>query len=124
MVGSTKLTKINFRFQDLADGANKHKFMGGISMIASGDSITSFHILLTVKSFQEVRVFGRVVVAIKYFNILTICKVDLFVLPCPLLLTLPYPGFLRHPIPGGVKVTRSTFRLQNFRKSQDADFFS
>ena len=47
MVGSTKLTKINFRFQDLADGPNKHKFMGGISMIASGNFNIKFHIFLT-----------------------------------------------------------------------------
>merc|ERR1711888_404096 len=37
MVGSSKLSKIHFRFQDLADGANKTKFMGGISVIAVGD---------------------------------------------------------------------------------------
>ena len=37
MVGSMKMTKINFRLQDLADGDNKQKFMGGRSLIASGD---------------------------------------------------------------------------------------
>ena len=36
MVGSMKLTKINFRLQDLADGVNKLKFMGGRSLVASG----------------------------------------------------------------------------------------
>ena len=38
MVGSMKLTKINFRLQDLADGNNKLKFMGGRSIVASGKS--------------------------------------------------------------------------------------
>ena len=37
MVGSMKLSKINFRFQDIADGDKKKNFMGGISFIASGD---------------------------------------------------------------------------------------
>ena len=36
MVGSMKLSKINFRLQDLAVGGNKLKFMGGVSMAASG----------------------------------------------------------------------------------------
>ena len=36
MVGSMKLTKINFRFQDIADGIKKKEFMGGISFVASG----------------------------------------------------------------------------------------
>ena len=36
MVGSMKLSKINFRFQDLADGGDKLKFLGGISSVASG----------------------------------------------------------------------------------------
>ena len=36
MVGSTKLTKINFRFQDIAEGEKKNAFMGGVSFIASG----------------------------------------------------------------------------------------
>ena len=36
MVGSSKLTKINFRLQDIADGAKKNVFMGGKSFIASG----------------------------------------------------------------------------------------
>ena len=37
MVGSMKLAKINYRFQDIADGSNKKEFMGGISFVASGD---------------------------------------------------------------------------------------
>ena len=37
MVGSMKLAKINFRLQDLADGAKSHEFMGGISFVASGN---------------------------------------------------------------------------------------
>ena len=37
MVGSTKLTKINFRLQELAHSSKKHMFMGGKSFIASGD---------------------------------------------------------------------------------------
>ena len=37
MVGSMKLTKINFRLQDLAEGENKLKFMGGKSLISSGN---------------------------------------------------------------------------------------
>jgi hypothetical protein len=36
MVGSMKLAKINFRFQDIADGPQKPEFMGGISFVASG----------------------------------------------------------------------------------------
>ena len=36
MVGSMKLAKINFRFQDIADGQRKQDFMGGISFVASG----------------------------------------------------------------------------------------
>ena len=36
MVGSSKLSKINFRFQDIADGHKKQEFMGGVSFIASG----------------------------------------------------------------------------------------
>ena len=37
MLGSTKLSKINYRLQDLADGSRKHKFMGGVTFIVSGD---------------------------------------------------------------------------------------
>ena len=37
MVGSSKLTKINYRMQDLADGKDTNKFMGGKSFIATGD---------------------------------------------------------------------------------------
>ena len=36
MVGSSKLAKINFRFQDLAEGSRKQEFMGGLSFVASG----------------------------------------------------------------------------------------
>ena len=38
MVGSMKLSKINFCFQDIADGSQKQEFMGGISFVASGIS--------------------------------------------------------------------------------------
>ena len=37
MVGSMKLAKINFRFQDIVDGPKKQEFMGGISFVASGN---------------------------------------------------------------------------------------
>ena len=37
MVGSGKLAKINFRFQDLADGKDKKLFMGGKSSVVTGD---------------------------------------------------------------------------------------
>ena len=36
MVGSMKLAKINYRFQDLKEGSKKHEFMGGVSFVASG----------------------------------------------------------------------------------------
>ena len=39
MVGSMKLAKINYRLQDLAEGGDKHDFMGGISFVASGNFI-------------------------------------------------------------------------------------
>ena len=42
MVGSMKLTKINYRLQDLADGDSKRKFMGGRSLVASGKFILSW----------------------------------------------------------------------------------
>ena len=38
MVGSSKLTKINFRLQDIADGEKKNQFMGGVSFIATGNN--------------------------------------------------------------------------------------
>ena len=38
MVGAMKLEKINYRLQDLAEGGNKQKYMGGISFIASGNT--------------------------------------------------------------------------------------
>ena len=34
MVGSSKLTKINYRFQDIVEGSKKNEFMGGISFIS------------------------------------------------------------------------------------------
>ena len=37
MVGSSKLTKINYRLQEMADAGDKTKFMGGRSMVVSGD---------------------------------------------------------------------------------------
>ena len=37
MVGSMKLSKINFRLQDVAESYKKQEFMGGVSFIASGD---------------------------------------------------------------------------------------
>ena len=37
MVGSSKLTKINYRLQDLFDGNRRKEYMGGISFIASGN---------------------------------------------------------------------------------------
>ena len=39
MVGSTKLAKINFRLQDLAQGSEKNEFMWGISFLASGKKL-------------------------------------------------------------------------------------
>ena len=36
MVGAMKLAKISYRLQDLADGEDKQKFMGGKSFVASG----------------------------------------------------------------------------------------
>ena len=41
MLGSSKLAKINFRFQDIVDGDRKNLFMGGISFVASGRIIVS-----------------------------------------------------------------------------------
>ena len=39
-VGSSKLAKINYRLQEISGGADSQKFMGGISVIASGDNAT------------------------------------------------------------------------------------
>ena len=39
MVGSSKIAKINYRFQDLADGVKRNEFMAGISLIASGNRL-------------------------------------------------------------------------------------
>ena len=36
MVGASKFCKINFRMQEMADGADKQKFMGGRNMVVSG----------------------------------------------------------------------------------------
>ena len=41
MVGSVKLTKINFRMQDLSHGHNKRKFMGGRSSLLTGELLIS-----------------------------------------------------------------------------------
>ena len=41
MLGSSKLAKINFRFQDIVDGDRKNLFMGGISFVASGKIMLS-----------------------------------------------------------------------------------
>ena len=37
MVGSGKLTKINYRMQDLADADKRNEFMGGKNFMAGGD---------------------------------------------------------------------------------------
>ena len=50
MVGSKKLDKINFRLQDLAEGQNKHKYMGGISFIASGITRLYLQLQLTYQN--------------------------------------------------------------------------
>ena len=42
MVGSAKLTKINYRLQDLVEGSKKHEFMGGIPFVASGSFIKDY----------------------------------------------------------------------------------
>ena len=39
MVGASKLTKINYRLQEMADGEDKLKYMGGKSIVASGKLI-------------------------------------------------------------------------------------
>ena len=50
MVGATKLLKINFRLQDLADGLQKQEYMGGKCFIASGMyCLLSFTNLFTVQ---------------------------------------------------------------------------
>ena len=45
MVGSTKFTKINFRLQDLASGTDKYNFMGGKSLITTGQFFYFFQIV-------------------------------------------------------------------------------
>ena len=37
LVGSKKMSKINLRFQDIANSENKHEFMGGKSLFLTGD---------------------------------------------------------------------------------------
>ena len=56
MVGSRKLTKMNYRLQDLAERSDKHDFMGGISFVASGRLIfVCFQIYLLInQKFQEI----------------------------------------------------------------------
>ena len=56
MVGSKKLTKINYRLQDLSEGNDRHEFMGGISFVASGRLIfVCFQIYLLInQKFQEI----------------------------------------------------------------------
>ena len=39
MVGSMKLSKINFRLQDIAEAESKLRFMGEKSVVASGNRI-------------------------------------------------------------------------------------
>ena len=36
MVGASKMAKINYRLQEMADGTDNQKFMGGRSMVVSG----------------------------------------------------------------------------------------
>ena len=42
MVGSSKLSKINFRLQEIMEGSKKKDFMGGISFVASGIKIPTY----------------------------------------------------------------------------------
>ena len=55
MVGSKKLDKINFRLQDLAEGQNKHEYMGGISFIASG--ITKLYVQFKMINWHITLIF-------------------------------------------------------------------
>ena len=52
MVGATKLLKINFRLQDLAEASRNQEYMGGKSFVASGmlKNPIFFHELDLVKS--------------------------------------------------------------------------
>ena len=54
MVGSSKLTKINYRFQDIVDGRRKKEFMGGISFIASGKYIFFVSRFFFMNPFQVI----------------------------------------------------------------------
>ena len=51
MVGSKKLTRINYRLQDLVEGSRKHSFMGGISFVASGIKKISVNLILLIHMF-------------------------------------------------------------------------
>ena len=47
MVGSSKLTKINYRLQEMADGQDKKRFMGGKSIVVSGECFYNILVLQT-----------------------------------------------------------------------------
>lgn len=51
MVGTSKFTKINYRMQDLATGMDKYKFMGGRSLLTTGQYFIFFY--LTKASTNE-----------------------------------------------------------------------
>ena len=51
MVGSMKLSKINYRLQGLADGGRKHDFMGGVTFVASGNSTLSRSSPINIRFF-------------------------------------------------------------------------
>ena len=53
MVGSMKLAKINYRLQDLADGSEKHNFMGGISFVAPGRYYRVLSLTSLIKYFVQ-----------------------------------------------------------------------
>ena len=50
MVGAKKLAKINYRLQDLANGKDKNKFMGGKSFLAVGNFIHTLSDIFMVLS--------------------------------------------------------------------------
>ena len=82
MVGSMKLSKINFRLQDLADGSKKKEFMGGISFVASGKIYLSiiFNDNLCI-SFYSCWFFFKSYLDIIIDWLRTISKLY-FILPC------------------------------------------
>ena len=43
MVGTNKLTKMNYQLQEISDGPKRNDFMGGISCILSGMSMRILH---------------------------------------------------------------------------------